>query len=288
MAPRWAIRTALIAVGLLLCAASSRYQWPVAVATIGLLYITFEYLLTTRDSLDLLRNEAKRREKVFLFFDLGIKEKSLWLRVSNLGLSNILLQVVHVRKPDSSKVDSDLHRIVEHGKTEHVRLPDDLFKHEGFCIDLEETLNYLSLDGASTTMPKCFAVMMRMADRPKEVNEGLDDFWHLRCPKCPVPAATNVYGLKTFEAADERKKRVADDLAASCPNHKSEFFLTVEAVRAQREEKKLRPRESLSWDLIFLYGFAIHLHTAEQCNGSELYFLRFPFFVCSSITAGFF
>src|ERR1700730_10766811 len=226
--PRWTIRTALVAVGLLLCAASTRYQWPVAMATIGLLYITFEYLLTTRDSLDLLRNEAKRREKVFLYFDLGIKEKSLWLRVSNLGLSNFLLQVVHVRKSDKSEVDYDLHRIVEPGKTEHIRLPDALFKDEGFGTDLEITLKYWGLDEASTTMPKCFAVILGLMDTPQEVKEGLDDFWYVRCPKCNMPGVTKTYGLKTFEAAEKRRTQIADDLATSCPDHKSEFLLTVE------------------------------------------------------------
>ncbi|HLJ40053.1 MAG TPA: hypothetical protein VKT50_01080, partial [Candidatus Acidoferrales bacterium] len=65
-----------------------------AIGTILLLYVTFEYLLATRDNLNLsqehfnlIERQMQRQERVYLHFDLINSEAELVLRVSNLGLS---------------------------------------------------------------------------------------------------------------------------------------------------------------------------------------------------------
>lgn len=225
--------------------------WPKAatVATILLLYVTFEYLLVTRDNLaltqehlDLFQRQQQRQERVELHFDLVCSDMTVILRVSNLGFSNFLLQRAQVRRPDASNFGYDVHRIVESGKTDEVLLPTDLFKGMTFGGDLEITLAYLGLDGSGKTLPKCFNVFLGMQSAPVEVTEGLDDAtdWAVNCPKCKVPVLTNVHGLKTFDAAVARKSQLAADLAASCPEHKSEFLLTQDAVKEQQREHSNR------------------------------------------------
>lgn len=215
------------------------------------MYVTFEYLLVTwesldvtRQNLDLLRGQVQRQEHVLVHFDLTIKDRSLWLRISNLGLSNFLLQAARVRKPDNSLVHYEMHRVVESGKTEVLELPASLYKDEVFDVDLEVVLDYIGLDGPGTALSKCFNVSLGLTDFPFEVSEGLDSPWAVNCPKCNAPAFTNVYGLKAFKIAEARKRKLAEDLGASCPNHESEFLLTIQHVEQHREQK--RNRQSLS------------------------------------------
>lgn len=198
----------------------------------------------TRENLDLFRRQLQRQERVILYFDLAIKDRSLWLRVSNLGLSNFLLQTAHVRKPDKPTVIYDIHKVVESGKTERIELPADIYKDEGFGTDLEIIFEYLGLDGIGRTSPKCFNFFLGLHDEPVEVKEELDSFWYVRCPNCNVLTVTNVHGLKSFEAAEARKNQLISDLGASCPNHESEWLLTVEQVRAHNEERRRRVRLS--------------------------------------------
>jgi hypothetical protein len=241
------LRAMAISAGIVLCIAS--FFWPKisTVATVLLLYVTFEYLLATRDSLavtrehlDLFQRQIQRQERVVLHFDLACKEKGLFLRVSNLGLSNFLLRTVHVRKPDDSAIDCDVHRVVESGKTEEIRLPDDLFRGAVFDVDLEFTLRYLGLDGAAETPPKCFNAFLGLQNTPVEIRDGINGLWDTRCPKCRVPTCTNLHGVNTFEAASARRKQLTEDLGVTCPDHKSEWLLTVDAVEEQRRERRNR------------------------------------------------
>ena len=243
------LRAIAISAGVVLCIAS--FFWPKisTVATVLLLYVTFEYLLVTRDSLavtrehlDLFQHQLQRQERVVLHFDLTCKERGLFLRVSNLGLSNFLLRTVHVRKPDDSALDCDVHRVVESGKTDEIRLPDDLFRDPAiaFDMDLEFTLRYLGLDGAAETAPKCCNVFLGLENTPVEVMDGINGLWDTRCPKCRVPTCTSLQGLNTFEAASARRKQLTEDLGMTCPDHKSEWLLTVDAVEEQRRERRNR------------------------------------------------
>lgn len=129
------VRGIAIVIGIALCGLSLRWPRISSVATIMLLYVTFEYLLATRDNLDLthenldvLKNQLQRQQRVVLHFDLACRDKSLWLRVSNLGMSNFLLRNARFRKPDKTEAVHEIHRIVESGKTEETEMPDSLYK----------------------------------------------------------------------------------------------------------------------------------------------------------------
>jgi len=223
-----------------------------AIGTILLLYVTFEYLLATRDNLDLsqehfnlLERQMQRQERVYLHFDVINSEAELVLRVSNLGLSNFLLQRVQVRRSDAADFDYDVHRIVQSGKTENIQMSGDLYQGLPFGGDFEFTLTYLGLDGSGKTPPKCFNVFLGSDDSPTDVREWLDDIinWGAHCPKCDVPTLLNLHGVTTFEGAAARKAKLAEDLGASCPHHKSEFILSDQAIkdrqRARDDQRRL-------------------------------------------------
>jgi len=217
-----------------------------AVGTILLLYVTFEYLLATRDNLDLsqehfnlLERQIEKQERVYLHFDLINSETALVLRVSNLGLSNFLLQRVQVRRSDAANFDYDVHRIVQSGKTENIELSGDLYQGLAFGGDFEFTLTYLGLDGSGKTLPKCYNVFLGMQDTPVDVREWLDDIinWGAHCPKCDVPVLLNLHGLTTFDDAAVRRSKMVEDLGASCPNHKSDFILSDQVIKDRQRAR---------------------------------------------------
>jgi len=218
-----------------------------SIGTILLLYVTFEYLLATRDNLDLsqehfnlIERQMQRQERVYLHFDLINSEATLVLRVSNLGLSNFLLQRVQARRSDGANFDYDVHRIVQSGKTENILMSRHLYEGLPFGGDFEFTLTYLGLDGSGKTAPKCFNVFLGLDDDgPMDVREWLDDIvnWGAHCPKCDVPALLNLHGLTTFDGASARKLKMVEDLGASCPNHKSEFILSDQAIKDRQRAR---------------------------------------------------
>ena len=91
------------------------FVWPRAqsIAIFLLLYITLEYLIATRDSLDLVRDQLQRQDRTLLHFDLSCKDKGLALYVSNLGMSNCLVESMLVRKQDEAQFDFNVQRVID-------------------------------------------------------------------------------------------------------------------------------------------------------------------------------
>jgi hypothetical protein len=245
------LRGVAITSGVLLAIASMRWPSSASIATILLLYVTFEYLLTTRatlavthSQLDLLQRQIQRQERVELHFDLTCADAQLVLRVSNLGLSNFLLQRVDVRRPDDRHFHYDVQEIVQSGNTQIIILASELYEGVAFGTDLEFTLSYVGLDGSGTSDPKCFNVAFGGigGDTPEHVVDGLDDSmgWLSHCPKCKSPTLLDLRGLKTFDAAFARKSELTADMAASCPDHRSDFLLTDKAIKENQRERENR------------------------------------------------
>lgn len=220
--------------------------------TAVLVWITHRYLTATeaaltlnREQFDLLKSENERRDRVLLFLDLTFDELRLQLRVFNLGLSSVLVQKIVARAHDELLTPQtfDKHKIVESGKTETVRLPENFYDVDGVGKDFEFVIHYRGIKDSGTTPPKCFNVFAWTEGDEVIVTDGLDAFWYAQCPKCKVFMMTDVHDAKSFDLADARRKQAQEDMALSCPDHRSECFLTpekvVEAQKARENRRKL-------------------------------------------------
>jgi|ERR1700723_587091 len=247
----------VIGVGIFLSIIAVYYRsnWVEPVATVFLCCITAVYALFTSDALQitqeqlgLMKTENDRRERVLLFVDLSCAPPHLLLHIFNLGLSGFLVQKIVAKSSDDLQEPNifDLHKIVESGKTETIKLPQDLWDGEA-CTDFEFVAYYIGINGSGSTAPKCFNVFsfsgLGAPDVPPTITDGLDANWYAYCPTCEMPALAVVHGLKTLEAARARRKQVEEDLALSCPNHQSEWMLTPgkvkETQRARENRRKL-------------------------------------------------
>lgn len=177
------------------------------------------------------------------YFDMGCGGEESWVSVSNLGVSHFLLQRVHIERDDGLEFVRETHMMIEPGGTAQAPLSNEIYSGESFDADFELRLGYRTAEGVSEkSEPKCFSVDLGCDGRPSGVAEGLNGLWITNCPSCGMAVAVDVYGLETFEAAEERERQVVSDVEASCPEHKSTWVLTTDIVRAQQEDRRKRPK----------------------------------------------
>jgi hypothetical protein len=177
--------------------------------------------------------------------DLGIAPPDLKVLVSNLGLSNVLIQSIAARTSDELAKPHifDVHRIVQYGRTEVIALPSSLYDGES-SSDFEFTVHYVGIKGSGSTIPKCFNIfslsVVGVDDEPPIVKDGLDADWRAICPKCSAGWPIDVSGLKSFDVAIARMNQVQRDMAISCPDHKSNYMMSDETIKAAQKIKEHR------------------------------------------------
>lgn len=227
----WLRATAyVVAVGL----AAASIHWPRSsnigtIATILLLLVTFEYVLATHENLGLFRHQLKRQEKVFLDFDLLVVSPKVFIRVSNLGMTNFLVTGMKVHTQDLTEFQRPAHRVIETGRSELIELPQEAFAKHPLSVDVEVGLEFVGLDIKGKTEPKVFNISMGLDEVPNKAQEGLDGLWTVKCPRCGLGGliVMSLDGLKTFDEAFARKQEMETELKDSCPNHKTKWLLKM-------------------------------------------------------------
>lgn len=181
------------------------------------------------------RRQLQRQEKVFVNFELICRNGPLFVRVANLGIANFLVSAIHVRTQDIGEFHYPTQEVVESGKTAELSLPREVCAEMSLSVDLEITLECAGLDTLGNSKPQVFNVGMGLDNIPDHTKRGFDGLWSVTCPRCKKGfgglLVMSTRGLKTFEEAFARKKQILRDFQNSCPNHKSEFQLTMEDVK---------------------------------------------------------
>lgn len=229
---RQTLRYIAIPVAAVLCIAALIWPQVQGVATILLLLVTLEYVLLTRENIELFRRQLQRQEKVYANFDLICKNGPLLVRVANLGISNFLVAAVNVRTQHETEFHYLTQEIVESGKSVDFNLPGEVCAGHPLSVDLEINLQCVGLGTRGNTEPQVFNVSMGLGETPVDAKRGFDGLWSITCPRCKQGLggliAMSTKGLRTFDEAFNRKKRVLKDFQNSCPNHESEFLLKIE------------------------------------------------------------
>ena len=183
---------AVFAVGivLIILVFECRSTWVEPVATILLLCVTAVYVVLTHGALKvaekqfaLLKAQSDRQDQVLLFVDLNTDPPKLKVRVSNLGLSNVLIQSIEVRTSDELLAKPrifDVQRIVQYGRTEAIALPG--FIQDGECAsDFEFTVRYVGIKDTGSTTPRCFNVVS-FNDVPYRPQQQIDPLQTAKSP----------------------------------------------------------------------------------------------------------
>jgi hypothetical protein len=108
--------------------------------------VTFEYVVLTQENIELFRRQLERQERVYVHFELICRNGPLFIRVSNLGVSNFLVDAIHVRTQDIDEFHYSTADVVESGKTALIDLPREVCAGRPLTVDLEITLERPGLE----------------------------------------------------------------------------------------------------------------------------------------------
>jgi hypothetical protein len=227
----WKIRAVAIPIAAVLCIASIRWQQTSALATILLLYATFEYVMANQENVGLLRKQLERQEKIFVRFGLRSEREAVYIWAANLGLSSFLISYVRVRIPNEPKpVVHKLNWIVPTGTLKNeIPFPPETYNTfpATFGVALDISLIYEGIGEEHQTEWRAFTIDCNLSRRPI-VYAGIQDTWQITCPKCGLGDMQfmDTEGIRNLDEGWGRQKEMEQEFANSCPEHKSRHLLT--------------------------------------------------------------
>jgi hypothetical protein len=241
----------VIIIAVVVCVAAYNAQdsaFLTTLASMMMFYITFEFLLATRNSLkvaqsslDFLKEQDSESRNVELHFDLGWRTDSggLVLRVSNLGKSSFLVQKTHVAARSDFVCDYQIHQVVASGRTEEISLGHQMFgDDDGIGMDLQFTIYYVGLDGEGIKPPECFNVFVPEDGGSAIIKKGLHDVPVVSCPKCSDGILLNLGELSRFSEEEARRRELLQDLDATYPQHKSNWIKQNRHFQAEAQQRR--------------------------------------------------
>lgn len=207
------------------------------ITTALLVGITFEYVRMNQRSLKLLQLQWKRQNELEVRFGVAAHNGKARVWVGNIGLPTIIIPKIVVRGLEGKPVTIHKNVIVTHGRKRRFYLPEKVWEGVSLMKNIEVTLHYES----SSTEAEYAKVYTLDVDEGKvyRVRRGLRALWPVGCPKCNkfhgICMVTD--GITTFARGKARQKKMEAELSASCPQHASQWMLTIEHVEASHREE---------------------------------------------------
>jgi hypothetical protein len=239
------IRAVVIPLALALCVGSIWWQQTSAIATILLLYATFEYVMANQENVALFRKQLERQEKVFIRFGLRSAGGNIYIWAANLGLSSFLISSIRVRKPTNH--DATIHKInsiVPTGTLKNdIPFPIDIWggRIAPFSVPLDVSITCEGIGEKHQTEWRAFTINFSLA-HILTVYAGFRDIYAVECPKCRLSdlMLMEIDDLDDLDEVWQREKETRQELERSCPDHKSQYLLKYDP---NAPVKKLTPEQ---------------------------------------------
>jgi hypothetical protein len=158
--------------------------------------------------------------------------------VANYGLANVVVVKVKIETPDKAITTRYKNTIVPSGSRKYFRIANRHWQGLELTQNVQVTL---SCESMSETLKDRTAWTLFLTERHAiyKVRRGLYGLWPIVCPKCKrqIGIWIRVQDLKSFDEASKRRHQLEHDVADSCPQHASEFMLTIEDVARQRQSE---------------------------------------------------
>jgi hypothetical protein len=228
--PHWKIRVVAIPVAIALCIVSFWWKQTSVIATIFLLYATFEYVMANQENVALFRKQLERQETIFIRFGLRSERGVVYIWAANLGLSSFLISSVRIRKPNAPEPEiHQLNWILPTGELKNqIPFPSDIYnRFPPLGVALDVSLTCEGIGNEHKTEWRAFTIDARYSGG-LIVYIGIQDTWPITCPKCKVGDMQfmDTEGIKNLDEGWGRQKEMERDFEDSCPNHVSRHLLT--------------------------------------------------------------
>jgi hypothetical protein len=208
----------------------------IAGLTFWLAKITSRYAKSTAKLLALSEDQLDRQQRVYIEFGLDAEEGEVKIWVANLGAASFLVSSVAIRwiqkpAPLSFKINS----VVQAGKSSRIGMPGSFYGEMASrsmqAIDV--SLECVSSGEKKLTKWRAFTLHTPLPNRVLRISAGINDIWPLSCSRCGVPnmlfMVTN--NLKNFDQAFERQKAAENEIADTCPEHKSQLVIGLDSEK---------------------------------------------------------
>ena len=218
-----------------LAALGSLFGFIVAALLVG---ITIEYVRTNQSTLKLLRAQWKAQNEIEVKFGLREREGKAQVWVLNYGLANVVLTKITIEFAAGDRQRTTLFKnmIVASGRKKFFNLPNRLWEN----IELQQNLQVTAYCESTTQRFEQAKVYTLSTEHSKvyKIKRGLRGVWTVGCPRCQkfLGICMVTDGLKSFEEARERQKQMEDEVSKSCPQHASDWMLTMEHVRTPEKD----------------------------------------------------
>ncbi|SRR5579872_1797546 len=207
------------------------------ITTALLVGITFEYVRMNQRSLRLLRLQWKRQNETEIKFGVTAYHDTARVWVGNIGLPTIIVTKVVVRGLEGKPITVHKNIIVSHGQKRRFYLPVNVWEGVSLMKNIEVTLHY---ESSSTEAEQAKVYTLYVDDgKVYRVRRGLRALWEVGCPKCNkfhgICMVTD--GITSFAQGEARQKEMETEVVASCPQHASQWMLTIEHVDVSHREE---------------------------------------------------
>lgn len=211
-----------------------------------LISVTVEYVRTNQENLALLREQWEEQNKLGLRFGLKkLRNGGARVWIANVGLRQFMVTKARIRQRGGKTTVLHKHMIVRPSSVRGFNLPDEIWKPVSLMLDLEVSLEYEWQGKVNVSEGKAYNLVIAIGQtRIIRIRQGIDELYSATCAKCKdfaTPMRTD--GVANFDALQKREKAMELELAASCPNHSSQWALTVETQRSINALEKAQDEE---------------------------------------------
>lgn len=192
----------------------------------ALVGITAWYAKTTRDALNLSREQMDRLQRVYIEFGLVAIHGDVLIWVANLGACSVLVSAVRIRQIGKAEVSSlKINSVVQAGDSARLEMPSGspaaMLSKSFEAMDV--SLVCVSSGEQQQSKWRAFTLYRMSPGTVGSIKSGIHDLWPVTCPRCNesdfMVMVTD--GLDNFDEAFARQKLTEEHLATTCPNHSS-------------------------------------------------------------------
>jgi hypothetical protein len=201
------------------------------IVTALLVGITIEYVRTNQSTLRLLKEQWKAQNEVEVKFGVRAHNEVAQVWVLNYGLPNVVVTKLLVEMPDKKAHTLFKNVVVRSGEKKRFDLPHREWERLNLQQNIQVTL-FCESTKQQFEQSKVYTLFLTEGAKVYKVRKGLHGLWPVGCPKCQkfMGICMVTDGLKNFDEAKERQKKLEAEVAASCPQHAAKWMLTIEHV----------------------------------------------------------
>ena len=211
--------------------------------TVLLAAITWQYVRTTQKTLDFYRTQWNFEHQFRLRFGMKIRNGKPWVRIANPGGVRFMVTKAVFVERGKNPHTMNTYTILNPGETGGFYVPPRMYESEPNNSDLNVTLHYEHSGQSEESVSRAFRIEL-LHGKVYGIKAGVHGIWQVNCPKCSKIGGWMILTkLDNLQLANAREAEMENELAASCPEHRSQWADSVEQIRERNRADREHTEE---------------------------------------------